>query len=181
MVTFAAATKNSHSFPTRAAAQCRVSHFVAITCSDPDDSCNLYNSNCRSYAQLVSPSRDPIGFTDGNSLYAFYASQAMMDSLGTSVVSTGPILNLPLSQNSVPQISSVAHSKTTGWLIFHVLKKMRRNISSRGILIQLGLLDEFRIQAQVAAMAGFIATFRGKLRYIGAARCVRMATCSANS
>ena len=28
----------------------------------------------------------------------------MMDSLGTSVVSTGPILNLPLSQNSVPQI-----------------------------------------------------------------------------
>ncbi len=64
MVTFAAATKNSPSFPTRAPAQCRVTHFVAITCSVPIDSCDLLNADCRTHAQLVSPSRDPIGFVD---------------------------------------------------------------------------------------------------------------------
>lgn len=62
MVTFAAATKNSSSFPTRAPGQRRVDHFVAITCSDPNDSCDLYNDDCRTLAQLVSPSRDPIGY-----------------------------------------------------------------------------------------------------------------------
>ena len=69
MVTFAAATKTTSTIPTRAPAQCRVSHFVAITCSDPDDSCDFYNSNCRSYAQLVSPSRDPISYFDSNNVY----------------------------------------------------------------------------------------------------------------
>ena len=82
MVTFAAATKNSHSFPTRAPAQCRVSHFVAITCSDPDDSCDLYNSNCRSHAKLVSPSRDPIGYVDGALMYGAYFGLTHTDASG---------------------------------------------------------------------------------------------------
>ena len=77
-VTFAAATKNSHSFPTRAPAQYRVSHFVAITCSDPDDSCDLHNDDCRSYAQLVSPSRDPIGFKGSEwGLYDYTSSRPL--------------------------------------------------------------------------------------------------------
>ena len=72
MVTFAAATKNSSSFPTRAPGQRRVDHFVAITCSDPNDSCDLYNDDCRTLAQLVSPSRDPIGYESGQfSLIAY--------------------------------------------------------------------------------------------------------------
>ena len=62
MVTIAAATKTTSTFPTRAPAQHRVNHFVAITSSDPNDSCDLYAADCRSYAQLVSPSRDPIGY-----------------------------------------------------------------------------------------------------------------------
>ena len=65
MVTFAAATKNYPSFPTRAPAQRRVDHFVAITCSDPNDSHDLSTADCQTLAQLVSPSRDPIGFTSG--------------------------------------------------------------------------------------------------------------------
>ncbi len=64
MVTFAAATKTTSTFPTRAPAQRRVDHFVTITCSDPHESCDFNNDGCRSYAQLVSPSRDPIGFVD---------------------------------------------------------------------------------------------------------------------
>ena len=67
MVTFAAATKNYPSFPTRAPAQRRVDHFVAITCSDPNDSHDLSTADCQTVAQLVSPSRDPIGF-DGNAI-----------------------------------------------------------------------------------------------------------------
>lgn len=60
MVTFAAATKPTSTILPRAPAQRRVDHFVAITCSDPNDSCDSYNGECRSRAQLVSPSRDPI-------------------------------------------------------------------------------------------------------------------------
>ena len=62
MVTFATATKNSPSFPTRAPAQRRVCHSVANTCSVPNDSLDLFKAACRTQAQLVSPSRDPIGF-----------------------------------------------------------------------------------------------------------------------
>lgn len=83
MVTFAAATKNSSSFPTRAPGQRRVDHFVAITCSDPNDSCDLYNDDCRTLAQLVSPSRDPIGYVDTSLLYQFLAGRAKFtDPLG---------------------------------------------------------------------------------------------------
>ncbi len=60
MVTFAAATRTTSTIPPRTPAQRRVDHFVAITCSDPNDSCDSYNADCRSHAQLVSPSRDPI-------------------------------------------------------------------------------------------------------------------------
>ena len=59
MVTIAAATKTTSTIPTRAPAQRRVSHFIAITCSVPNDSCDLFNADCRTLAQLVSPSRDP--------------------------------------------------------------------------------------------------------------------------
>ena len=41
MVTFAAATKNTSSFPTRARGQRRVGYFVAITCSVTCDSCDF--------------------------------------------------------------------------------------------------------------------------------------------
>jgi hypothetical protein len=79
MVTFAAATKNTPSFPSRAPAQSRVDHFVAITCSDPNDSCDLYNTDCRSYAQLVSPSRDPVGFEGSKwGLYEAFLSAALL-------------------------------------------------------------------------------------------------------
>ena len=64
MVTFAAATKNSSSFPTRAPALRRVSYSVANTCSVPNDWCDLYSDDCRTHAQLVSPSRDPIGYEE---------------------------------------------------------------------------------------------------------------------
>ena len=79
MVTFAAARKNIPSIPTRAPAQRRVRHSVANTCSVPSESRDLYNADCRTLAQLVSPSRDPIGFDDGNNLWrAYFAFQ--MDS-----------------------------------------------------------------------------------------------------
>ena len=80
MVTFATATKNNPSFPTRAPAQRRVDHFVAITCSDPNDSCDLYSDDCRTHAQLVSPSRDPIGYHGMSSLY--HSSPFAMDPSG---------------------------------------------------------------------------------------------------
>ncbi len=78
MVTFAAATKNSPSFPTRAPAQCRVTHFVAITCSVPIDSCDLLNADCRTHAQLVSPSRDPIGYVGGFALCLYTGSNPLV-------------------------------------------------------------------------------------------------------
>ena len=83
MVTFAASTKATTTYPTRAPAQCRLSHFVAITCSDPNDSFDLYNDDCRTLAQLVSPSRDPIGYVDTSLLYQFLAGRAKFtDPLG---------------------------------------------------------------------------------------------------
>ena len=72
MVTFAAATKNSSSFPTRAPGQRRVDHFVAITCSVPSDSCDLRRADCRTHAQLVSPSRDPVGYEGSPTLLYVY-------------------------------------------------------------------------------------------------------------
>ena len=82
MVTFAAATKNSSSFPTRAPGQRRVDHFVAITCSVPSDSCDLYNDDCRTLAQLVSPSRDPIGLRGGFNTYCNFFGQTQLDPSG---------------------------------------------------------------------------------------------------
>ncbi len=79
MVTFAAATKNSPSFPTRAPAQCRVTHFVAITCSVPIDSCDLLNADCRTHAQLVSPSRDPIDYDGGWSMFEYCESKPIAE------------------------------------------------------------------------------------------------------
>ena len=74
MVTFAAATKTTSTVPSRAPAQRRVSHFVAITCSDPSDSCDLYIADRRTHAQLVSPSRDPIGYQAGVGLTVYCRS-----------------------------------------------------------------------------------------------------------
>ncbi|MDX1926578.1 MAG: hypothetical protein SFV81_08670 [Pirellulaceae bacterium] len=71
MVTFATATKTTSTIPTRAPAQHRVDHFVAITCPDPSDSCDLYSDDCRTHAQLVSPSRDPIGYFGGPNLQGY--------------------------------------------------------------------------------------------------------------
>ncbi len=91
MLTFAAATKTTSTFPTRAPAQRRVDNFVAITCSYPSDSCDLYSDDCRSHAQLVSPSRDPIRYVDGMSMYADYFSPVMTDPHGTDILT--PISN----------------------------------------------------------------------------------------
>ena len=82
MATFTAATKNPSAFPTRAPAQSRVGVFVAITCSDPNDSCDLYSDDCRTHAQLVSPSRDPIGYIDGYNIYRAYYVPTGLDPLG---------------------------------------------------------------------------------------------------
>ena len=81
MVTFAAATNTTSTIPTRAPAQRRVDHFVAITCSNPNDSCDLDNDDCRSHAQLVSPSRDPIESYNPY-LYVFSSPFVLRDPLG---------------------------------------------------------------------------------------------------
>ena len=84
MATFTAATKNPSAFPTRAPAQSRVGVFVAITCSDPNDSCDLYSDDCRTHAQLVSPSKDPIGYVGGLNIYAYVLLRPLhtLDPLG---------------------------------------------------------------------------------------------------
>ncbi len=86
MLTFAAATKTTSTFPTRAPAQRRVDNFVAITCSYPSDSCDLYSDDCRSHAQLVSPSRDPIGYEDWVNQYRFGCPIDGLDPSGLQTV-----------------------------------------------------------------------------------------------
>jgi len=71
MVTFATPSKLAPSTPPRAPAPSRVGHFVAISCSVSDDSRDLFNADSRTQAQLVSPSRDPIGYEDAYSTYGF--------------------------------------------------------------------------------------------------------------
>ena len=85
MVTFAAATRTTSTIPPRAPAQRRVDHFVAFTCSDPNDSFDLYSDDCRSHAQLVSPSRDPIGYHDGKNQYNYLETKILswLDPSGT--------------------------------------------------------------------------------------------------
>jgi hypothetical protein len=78
MVTFATATKTTSTIPPRAPAQRRLDHFVAITCSDPNDSCDLYNNDCRTLAQLVSPSRDPIGYFAGTGLQPYVGNSPLV-------------------------------------------------------------------------------------------------------
>ena len=89
MVTFAAATKNSSSFPTRAPGQRRVDHFVAITCSVPSDSCGLRRADCRTHAQLVSPSRDPVGCHIALNLYQLAMALHSVDPSGNVALILG--------------------------------------------------------------------------------------------
>ena len=88
MVTFATATKNSPSFPTRAPAQRRVSHSVANTCLVPNDSHDLFKADCETLAQLVSPSRDPMEYlrTAVNLYMAYFATKAAVDPAGNDWV-----------------------------------------------------------------------------------------------
>ncbi len=107
MVTFAAATKTTSTIPTSAPAQRRVDRFVAITCSDPNDSCDLYSDDCRSHAQLVSPSRDPIGYVDGPNYYQYVKGSCLssVDPVGKQTLKLpqqDPPLGLPLPPPGLP-------------------------------------------------------------------------------
>ena len=62
MVAFSVATQKPPSLPPRAPAQVRVGRFVAITCSVPNHSCDFYKADFPTHVQLVSSSRDPIGY-----------------------------------------------------------------------------------------------------------------------
>ncbi len=88
MVTFADATKSTCPIPTRAPARHRAGGFVAITCTVPHPARPLYESSNRTQAQLVSPSRDPIGYADGRNSYRHVSNSplANRDPFGTYTI-----------------------------------------------------------------------------------------------
>lgn len=77
MVAFNVATQKPPSLPSRASAQVRVGRFVVITCSVPNHSCDLYKADSRTGAQLVSSSRDPIGYEEGMHMQCAYFALKM--------------------------------------------------------------------------------------------------------
>ncbi len=77
-MTFAPTSFKPALLPTHARALVGTNHSVAIACSFRRDSSGLSITPYESRAQLVSPSRDPIGFSDGASLYrAYFAPQGL--------------------------------------------------------------------------------------------------------
>ncbi|MDX1926343.1 MAG: hypothetical protein SFV81_07495 [Pirellulaceae bacterium] len=115
MATFAAATKPTSTIPTCAPAQRRVDHFVAITCSDPNDSCDLYSDDCRSHAQLVSPSRDPIGFEAGSTCLYEYCHSNPVRSIDPSGLKCSPHVQKPTNWADWEGNSMLFWRRIYGW------------------------------------------------------------------
>ena len=82
MVSFTTPAKLTPSTPPGAPAPSRVGHFVAISCSVSDDSRDLFNADSRTQAQLVSPSRDPIGYLGSPNLFEFNIYLVSVDPQG---------------------------------------------------------------------------------------------------